>query len=153
MKADVCRLAASSMWYNLFLMRAFLHSYYGKLSSFIWCFNGTQKRNGDGSQTGQSWIQENRRLKLDTGPETWTDWKKIPQNKARKKGYCESSDKLELIKPNSCIKAQRSRLDLLATSVSLGHYLRVQLLDQHTGEQISNQDQRGTGEHVIQKRL
>lgn len=111
-----------SFWCLFFCIRIMVNS------SFVWRFNRTQKRNGDRSQAGRSWIQENRRLKLDTGPETWTDWKKTPQNKARKKGYCESSAKLELIKPDSNprIKAQGSRLDLLATSVSLGHYLQVQ---------------------------
>lgn len=93
-----------------FLMRVFLHSYYGELSSFVWHFNGTQKRNGDRSQT----VQENRRLKLDTGQETWTDWKKTRQNKAKKKkGYCESShstlDNLELIKRDSRISKLKGR--------------------------------------------
>lgn len=80
---------------------------------------------GRETETGPRRIRENRRLKLDTGLETWTEWKKSWQNKAREKGYCESSVKLERIKQR--IKAQRSRLDLPATSVSLGHYLPVQL--------------------------
>lgn len=86
-------------------MRVFLHSYYGELSSFGWHLNGTQKRNGDRSQT----VEENRRLKLDTGLETWTDLKK----EKKEKGYCESShstsDNLELIKRDSRISKLKGR--------------------------------------------